>query len=278
VIVVDNGSPSALLASLAPLAGRVEILLQPGNTGVAAALNTGLRRARALGYGWVITFDQDSKPEPGFVAGLWATHERQPQAAVIGPRILEEGMDGSTYRWVRRHPRVPGFFQRVPCDDVDLIGLTLLISSGSMIDLEVWTQLGGFDEALFIDYVDSDFCLGVLRSGRALAVSAGASLQHRLGARREGRFLGKDLRPMHHAPFRHYHLARNRVRVWRRHALAVPHWALFDLTFAGLTGFRVLAFESAKWAKLKAMVLGTWDGLKGRTGPCPESRLRALQP
>jgi rhamnosyltransferase len=77
---------------------------------------------------------------------------------------------------------------------------------------------------------------------------------------------------MHHAAFRHYYMARNRVRVWRRHACAVPHWAAFDLCFAGYNTLRVLAFEPNKWPKLKAILLGTWDGLRGKSGRCPPWR------
>jgi rhamnosyltransferase len=190
---------------------------------------------------------------------------------------LEGEADGPKYRWVRRHPAYPWFFQRVECRDADLPEVTMLVTSGSMIELEVWTELGGFAEDLFIDYVDIDYCLRVVRAGRKIAVAAATGLRHKLGARQAGRLLGKDLRPTHHDAFRHYYIARNRVHVWRRHALAVPHWALFDLSFAGFNAFRVLAFESAKWRKLKAVLLGTWDGLLRRRGPCPEHRLRALR-
>jgi rhamnosyltransferase len=255
----------------------VTLLALEHNTGVASGLNRAAHWARAKGLFGIIVFDQDSKPSRGFASALWATHERNPQAAVIGSRVVEAGREESGYRWVRRNPRWPVVFQRVACDGTDLSGVTMVISSGSLIELETWNRLGGFDEGLFIDYVDTDYCLKVIRSGRSIAVAAAATLSHRLGARAPGRILGRDLRPMHHAPFRHYYIARNRVRIWRRHALAVPHWALFDLCFAGLNGFRVLFLETAKWAKFKALLLGTWDGLQGKTGACPVGRLRSLQ-
>lgn len=274
VIVIDNGSPADARAQFANAhSGRVEVFTQSTNVGLAAALNIGLKRALALGFRWSVIFDQDSKPMPGFASALWATHERNPRAAVIGSRIVEADREKSSYRWVRRNPRWPGVFQRVACDGGDLSEVTMVISSGSLIELETWSRLGGFDEGLFIDYVDTDYCLKVIRSGGRVAVSAGAALQHHLGQRSTGRLLGRDLRPMHHAAFRHYYMARNRVHLWRRHALAVPHWALFDFCFAGLNWFRVLAFETNKWRKWKAILIGTWAGLLGRSGPCPE-RLR----
>ena len=276
VLVVDNGSSQEICDRIANMPGVV-LLPMKQNLGVATALNRGAAWARENGYLWMITFDQDSKPVPGLVAGLWAAHERHPQAAVIGSCIEEEGMKDSSYRWVRRHPRWPILFQRVACSDHDLPSVTFVVSSGSLIELEVWQQLGGFDEELFIDYVDTDFCLRVLRVGRSVAVASDARLHHQLGARQPGRLFGKDLRPMHHAAFRHYYQSRNRVRIWRRHAPVVSHWALFDLSFACLTLFRIIIFESSKWTKLKAMLLGTWDGVRGKTGPCPDKRMHLLQ-
>lgn len=271
VLVVDNGSTPEVLERMSLIPG-VQILALGKNFGVAKALNCGAVWARERNYQWMVTFDQDSKPEPGMVAALWATHLRHPEAAVVGPCIREVGARGPEYRWVRRHPKWPWFFQRVECHEVDLPEVTMMITSGSMVELAVWADLGGFAEELFIDYVDIDYCLKTVLAGRKIAVSAAAGLNHKLGARQAGRILGRDLRPMHHAPFRHYYIARNRMLVWRRYALGVPHWAVFDLVFAGYNAFRVLVFESPKWAKLKAMALGARDGCLGRSGPCPEHR------
>lgn len=245
------------------------------NRGVAAALNVGARRALELGCQWMVTFDQDSLPGRGMMAALWECHQRHVLAAVIGPVIQEKGRS-QPYRWVRPHPLCAGWFQRAECGSRDLASVTEVITSGSLVDLAAWSAIGGFDEELFIDYVDVDFCLKVLRAKRTVAVAAAARLHHKLGSRAEGRFLGVDHRPMHHPPFRHYYIARNRVRVWRRHALAIPHWAVFDFCFACYNAFRVFAFERNKWAKAKAMVLGTWDGIRGRFGPLPASRQRAF--
>lgn len=276
VLVVDNGSPRAICDRMADVSG-VTLLALEQNMGIASGLNRAAHWARARGQIGIIVFDQDSKPLPGFASALWAVREHNPRAAVIGSCIIEAGREKTSYRWIRRNPRWPGFFQRVACEGTDQYGVTTVISSGSLIELETWNRLGGFDEGLFIDYVDTDYCLKVIRSGRSVAVAAEATLNHHLGARAAGRILARDLRPMHHAPFRHYYIARNRVRIWRTHALAVPHWALFDLCFAGLNGFRVIFFETAKWAKFKALLLGTWDGLRGKTGACPMGRLRSLQ-
>lgn len=275
VVVVDNASPLEVQRRIAAMTG-IELITLSENVGIAAALNIGAGKAAEAGRKWVVTFDQDSQPAGGMVDALWSAHVRHPQAAVIGPRIVEAVSANAGYRWVRRHPRGRWLFQRVRCGNDDLTDVTDVVTSGSLIDLSLWRALGGFDEGLFIDYVDVDFCLKARRAGRTIVVAAAAVLHHQLGRRRPGLLWGKDFRPMHHAPFRHYYMARNRVRVWRRHALAVPHWAVFDLCFAGYNGVRVLMFEAMKWTKLKAIVLGTWDGLRGSIGPIPARRRRVM--
>ncbi len=268
VLVVDNGSPAGITAAMAEVPG-VTVLPQTENIGLALALNVGLEHAAKLGCTWVVTFDQDSRPEPGMVAAMVATQQRHPSAAVIGPRIHEEGSDPDGYRWVTRHESVPFLFRRIACTGADLPAVTMMVTSGSMVAVAEWRRLGAFDGALFIDYIDTDFCLRVIRSGRTVAVSGQAVLRHRLGARQTRTVLGRDFRPTHHAAFRHYYMARNRVRMWWRHAWAVPHWAAFDLSFALYNYTRVLLFEDQRWAKMKATVRGTWHGLLGRTGPMP---------
>jgi rhamnosyltransferase len=269
LVVVDNGSPMETCSLLSQwVEARGGVWISNGrNLGLGVALNRGVEQAHTLGFEWAVTFDQDSWPDPGFSAALWETHLDRPRAAVIGPRIQEEASEVARYRWVRRHPRWPGCFERVPCRGEDLGNVTMLVTSGSMIELTTWQTLGGFDEGLFIDYIDTDYCLRVIRAGREVTVAAGALLHHRLGARQSASLLGRDFRPMHHAAFRHYYIARNRLAMWRRHALAVPHWAAFDLSYGLYNLFRVLVFEEQRWRKLRAMLRGTWDGMLGRRGP-----------
>jgi len=271
VLVVNNGSEAGLCARMAEVPG-VEVLTLSSNLGVATALNRGASRAHELGFAKMVTFDQDSRPRAGLVRSLLATQHRFPRAAVVGPRIEDAVPGAHPYRWVRRHPRWPGLFERVDSCRGDLAEVTMMVTSGSLVDLAVWAGLDGFDESLFIDYVDTDYCLRVIQSGRTVAVSAEAVLEHRLGDRQSEEVLGHDFRPTHHAAFRHYFMARNRIVVWKRHAITQRHWALFDAAFAVYNCFRVLAFEPGKGRKLRAMLLGTWDGLCGCSGPLPERR------
>src|SRR5690606_15023713 len=158
--------------------------------------------------------------------------------AVIGPLIVEVGLERS-HRWLRPNPVCRILFQRILCEDVDLRGLTVVVTSGALTDLRCWEAVGGFDEALFIDFVDTDYCLRCRAAGRTIAVCAAAKLRHQLGRRETRRVGGFTFHPTHHAPLRHYFLARNRVRMVRRHWREL-HWLFFELGAAGLWSFRVL--------------------------------------
>jgi rhamnosyltransferase len=273
VIVVDNGSGAKTHERIAAVGG-IELVGLEHNRGIAAALNIGARLALERGFQWAITFDQDSCPSPGFAAELHATQAKYPSAAVIGPRIDEAGLQ-RRHLWLRPHPGFRSWFQRVPCVGSDLVDVTMVVSSGALTDLNGWAKLGGFDEALFIDYVDTDYCLRARRIGRTIAVSAGALLRHHLGRRESRQFAGLTFHPTNHGAVRHYYIARNRIRMLRRHAREL-HWLAFEAAATSLWVFRVLALESQKGAKFKAMFLGTWDGLRGRSGECPPWRLKAL--
>src|SRR5687767_3409650 len=65
-VVVDNGSPAETVSRLRALAtdAGVELIANPVNLGIAAALNLGVRRARERGAMWALLLDQDTEVAP----------------------------------------------------------------------------------------------------------------------------------------------------------------------------------------------------------------------
>ncbi len=272
VVLVDNGSDAALVERCRDQ-GDVTVLDMGGNVGVATALNRGMAWAAEQGAAWVVTMDQDSRPEPGMVAALRESADGAVGMALVAPRILESALGGD-YRWLK-----PGWgfrFRRMRCEGTDLSDVSMAITSGALTSVEAWRRLGGFDEALFVDFVDTDFCLRARRAGWRLRVCAAAKLRHHLGQRERRSLAGVVMHPTHHSAVRHYFVARNRVRMVARHGWRTAHWLSFEIVFTGVWIVRTLAFESDRARKLLGMLLGTWDGLRGRFGACPPRRLKAL--
>lgn len=279
MVVVDNDSGELMSGRLREICTRRGWDFVPNlvNLGLGVALNQGASLMVGRGFALVMFFDQDSEPQAEMSKRMLETLETHPETgrvAVVGANFRERST-GRYHRVLRRHPLVPGGFQKIAPTGMDLTDVLMVITSGSMVRATDYEALGKFDEDYFIDYIDTDFCLRCVERGRLVAVSAAAWFDHDFGQRTRRRWCGIELLPTNHSALRHYYIARNRIPMWRRHAWRLPHWALFDLATAGLWLFRVLAAEEQKGRKVRAMMLGTWDGLLGRMGPCPD-RQRAV--
>lgn len=234
------------------------------NRGIGAAQNVGIGLARQRGSRYVLLLDHDSIPEPGMVAALRAAIEGQPAGsqpvAAAGPRYADERQTTSPSPFVQ----LEGFRRvRCPCEHAgQLIEVEHLIASGSLIPLAVLDAVGDMDEALFIDYVDIEWCLRAAHAGYRMLGVCDARMQHQLGET-PIRFLGKHLPD--HSPLRHYYLFRNALLLQR-----MPHigwrWKVVDAWQSVMKyGFYALV-ATPRWPRIRMMNRGLWDGLLGRGG------------
>lgn len=95
VLVVDDGSTDET-AALAQDAGA-EVIRHAHNTGKAAALNTGLDRARELNPAALILLDGDGQHDPADIPALLAPALSGQADVVIGSRFI--GVESDTPRW-----------------------------------------------------------------------------------------------------------------------------------------------------------------------------------
>ena len=280
VIVVDNGSMPDIHSLLEREAleqnTSLVVLFNNSNLGVAAALNQGFRWAIEQGYKQIIAFDQDSLPAVGMVQELMEVYETHPDReniAIVVPRV-ENPAAGIDTRFLKARGRY--FFERASCTGNRIDDVSIVITSGSLNDLSVYKKIGPFWDDLFVDYVDTEYCLRALDRGYKIAVACKARLQHRLGNQQMNQFGPLTLRPTHHSPIRWYYISRNRVYVWRNYSFKFPHWALYDLIVANYALLKMLLLEEQKGSKILALFLGTYDGIRHRTGPIPVSRLALI--
>ena len=282
IVIVDNGSRNARVIEHAAQASRgsVELLRNPANLGIAKALNQGLEVAIARGAEWGLTLDQDSLPAPDMVRELMSSQRSLPDAdkvAVVAPQVIDTQF-GRPSLFLRKRGR--WLYRRVVCEDGLLDDVTAVISSGSLVKLSLFRSLGGFREDFFIDYVDTEYCLRAQANGFRIAVACGAHLEHKLGDRRQASIAGVQMVPTFHSPPRWYYISRNRIAMLRMYGSLFPHWLSYEVV-AGTYGLlRMLLFEDRRLEKMRAVVWGTLDGLRGRMGRGPyhsELALRANQ-
>ncbi|WHZ19603.1 MAG: dTDP-rhamnosyl transferase RfbF [Rhodanobacteraceae bacterium] len=267
VVLVDNASPDPHFRDFCAAHPEVASLALPENRGLASALNEGIRHARGVsGTTHVLLMDQDSVPEPGMVAALWAALERaaNERVAAVGPcfRDAREGADAPFVRIrfpFNRKLRCDGRCTEICCD--------FLISSGCLIPLAVLDDVGGMDDRLFIDNVDLDWCFRASAAGYALHGVCAARLRHRLGdARRHVPGFPRGI--VVHPPRRLFYMMRNRVLLYRRR-YTPRRWVAQDIPrlVVKLLLFSLLVPPRAK--NLRCMLAGLRAGIAGRAAPPP---------
>jgi rhamnosyltransferase len=263
VVVVDDGSPSPDEATFEQLAGVAQVIRLGENKGIAAALNAGIQHARTLGDpGWVMTLDQDSEISTGFVENALATAERAKQAGIRVGAVTPESHNGSPIAML---PENDGFRQGFDP-----------MQSGTLISAKALDHVGLLEESLFIDGVDSEFTARLRQQHYRLIAGEGCDLSHTLGQARPMKILGRrvkvagrEINVYYHAPFRVYYMARNSVRLTRKYLLGQPAWIFKRLALEGIFHLIRITFGPHRLAMLKALVLGTRDGLLGRQGRIP---------
>jgi rhamnosyltransferase len=246
VFWVDN-SPQAGSEQQAAAVSSLQYLPQVSNIGLAAALNTGCRAALDAGFEWVLTFDQDSDLFDNFLVQHIACWHWSP----VQPFIL----GCNYYDAVEREKARFATGDRVaPCATV--------ITSGSMMNLPLWHELGGFCDGYFIDGVDHEICLRARSRGLLVARHGRVLMQHRIGEKGAG----FSLLPYSHSPLRKYYSTRNGVRNILQYCLMEPLWALRKCLGLGWEFLAVLLLEPDKRLKIRAMFQGLVDALRGKSG------------
>ncbi len=255
-IVVDNGSKSDVGAFLADRHLTAEHYVGLAfNQGIAAAHNCGIAFARERGFRYVILFDHDSVANPGMIGLLVQAAEarsaRGELVAAIGPNLFDERLGrGTHFERARRAEPEDG-----------LVRVDHVISSGCLIPIAALDRVGDMRSELFIDYVDTEWCLRAGARGLHCYGSVHAKMSHEFGE------------PMYvfghafaaHTPMRHYYLFRNSIWLWRQKWVPI-HWRCS----AGLRtilrlGFSIV-FAKPHMAQWKMMWRGLRDGIHGRQG------------
>jgi rhamnosyltransferase len=263
--VVDNASRPDILQRIALLVSQTpnaQLLRNDENLGLAAAVNRGVRAVRdtAPAARFVLLLDQDSEPAPGsveaLVTGFEALQVRGERVGCVGPTLLDVATglthgfhQCSRWRWKRVYP-APGATEPVPCANLN--------GSGTLVPVDLFLDLGGLEDDLFIDHVDTEWAFRVQARGYRLFGIPQAVFRHRMGeASRRIWLFGWRVWPVR-SPRRHYFLYRNAVILMRRSY--VPRvWKVWAVAKLAMTTCVTLMIGPQRLAQLRAMLAGLRD-------------------
>jgi rhamnosyltransferase len=252
ILYVWDNSPGDCLPVVEALQRleKISYLTEGGNAGVARPMNIAARKAAAEGYEFLLTMDQDSYATDGMIPTMLSFAGQDLSIGLITPYQLD--------RNVRLTP---------PGEDVERMDTAL--TSGNLVRLEAHASVGGFLEKLFIDYVDTEYCLrlrtahfGVVRVNRAI-------LSHAEGSHTTRKFFGVTVYPANHSPARFFYRARNRLYLRRLYRDIFPEFiGLVDKLY-WRTIIKMLLYEKQRAKKL----VMAWRGLnafrRGDYSPVP---------
>ena len=137
IIIFDNvGDCEKLIVD-----DNVIYITEHQNKGIAYGLNRIMECAKLYGYEWVVTFDQDTIV-PENMASRFSAYTTTERVAIISPQVIDK----------RRK------YLTIDDTGVEVKDVDFCITSASCTNVEIWGDLGGFDEFLFIDFVDNDYC------------------------------------------------------------------------------------------------------------------------
>ena len=253
VWAIDNSEePDAQIVAAISAIPKVEYVSMHGNSGLGAALNAGIERAKDAGFEWAVTLDQDSSPAARMLFELSRcasscsdTHE----VGLISPVLrLENGQEAIGHEG---------------CRDA----LTA-ITSGSLVSVSAWEKVGRFDKGLFIDQVNHEFCLRLHAAGLAVLECGLAFLEHRMGDMRQRRLL-RPVYVSNHSALRRYYITRNRFAVGNRFRGQFPEFWAREMSAQRNELMNVVLFEDHKLAKLRMSWRGYRDFRRGVSGPYP---------
>ena len=226
---------------------KIIFLGKNNNIGIGAALNIALREASARGFDLLLTMDQDSSAEPGMISEL-SEYFNDDRVAIVSPH---------------HHSPVSGKKPAVfpGCREV----LTVM-TSGNLVRIKTITEIGGYAENFFIDYVDNEICLRLIAKGYKVLQCNHLFLRHNLGTEKVKTLLNRKFYPTNYSPERYYYQARNRLYVYHSFKKLFPAFIKEDRRNFAKRIIKMLLFEDNKAKKIKNIIRGYMDYFKSIQG------------
>ena len=239
LIIIDNGCKSKDYLSLIN-EDKAHIINLKKNRGIATALNAILQYALDNDYDWALTLDQDSVSPSNLVDTYKSVVCQHDDLGMVCCKIRDRNFV------MKREEALP---QR---DDY----VDQCITSASMVFVKAWQDVGGFDDAMFIDSVDFDFCLLLRNWGWKIFRTYKVELLHELGNSEVIHIFGKEYLCSHYPPTRHYYISRNLIYEGRKHHKLAKSFRVLMRHI-----YTTLIYENKKWIKLNRILCGLANGV-----------------
>lgn len=250
LVICDNGSDNIVSIEKIALQNNIIIIKLKQNMGIAYALNVINEWCVINKYDWLLTLDQDSLVRPGLIDN-YKKYVNLKNVAMMSCELLSEENFKKNNNYVHT--------------EEEFKYIDKCYTSGSFINTDIIKQVGGFDEFLFIDFVDFDMCITLLENSYRIIRVNYLGLIHEVGKTKEVQFLGRKEHIYNHNPIRLYYMSRNGILYARKHKQYFGRKEKFKRI---LSVFKrlvlVLIYEKNKFRNLQKGISGIVAGLVTR--------------
>ena len=182
IVVVDNGSTDDSVSQIRAAHPEVLLLESKRNLGFAGGNNIGIRHALANGGEYVWLLNNDTQPDRHALSALVGKALSDESIGAVSsicyyanePTKVEAWGGARVNLWIgygcnSRRPREDGWFD-------SLNGTSMMIARDAI------KTAGALDEAFFLYWEDTEFCLRIRKKGWRIAAAADSRVLHKVNA------------------------------------------------------------------------------------------------
>lgn len=170
VVLFDNFSKNiAEVRKIISQYENVKLICGNKNYGIGYALNRIMDYSLGNGYEWLLTLDHDSICEKDLI-NKYKKYLCMDKVGMLCPQVYDDRL--GTNPWYTNSKN-------------DFDEVKRCIQSGCLVNLKALKDIGGFDEWMFIDFVDFDICMKMQINNYKIYRINSICINHELGNRED---------------------------------------------------------------------------------------------
>lgn len=247
---VDNSPEKSEISNFFAELSDIEYIFNNNYGGLSRALNIGCKMAISNDAEYAVLMDQDTIFPESFFTGIreYLINLKN------GVGILAPNM----YRLIRSNSGDLVLDER-PLYGTETSEVEMVVTSGSIIDLRLYSKVGGFDEKLFIGHIDRDYSCKVINAKRTILRLGNVFVYQENGYANESNKISIGNRTFYSSNYsseRYYYAIRNELylrRLWGSKYTKEQRSPILKNIIL------LLLLEDCKLGKLRAMIRGAYD-------------------